>query len=108
MDGGPTKAFLVLNRHNDEFAEYYHKAFDKRPRVELYDLKRDPHHLNNVAGQEKYKDIQASLNNKLLTYLKETGDPRVQGDGSRFDKMPYTFERKSSKMPYSFKVSKSK
>ena len=28
-----------------------------------------------------------------LAILTETGDPRVMGDGSRFDKMPYPFEK---------------
>jgi arylsulfatase A-like enzyme len=92
MDGGPTKAFLVLNRDNPTYSDYYHRAFDKRPREELYDLRRDPNQMNNVAGEQAYADIQAELDTKLMKLLTETGDPRVLGDGSRFDKMPYIFK----------------
>ena len=93
MDGGPTKAFLVLNRNHPNWSDYYHLAFDKRPREELYDLRIDPHQMKNVAGQKEYADIRETLNLRLMKVLTETGDPRVQGDGSRFDKMPYTFEK---------------
>jgi hypothetical protein len=47
--------------------------------------------MNNVAGRDDYSRVQAELRARLLAYLRETGDPRVQGDGSRFDRMPYTF-----------------
>lgn len=93
MDGGPTKAFLVLNRNHPNYSDFYHLAFDKRPREELYDLRKDPHQMTNVAGQTNYAQIQAELEDQLISVLKETGDPRVAGDGSRFDKMPYTFEK---------------
>lgn len=92
MDGGPTKAFLVLNRDDPEYAKFYDMGFAKRPREELYDLRKDPNHMVNVAGQPEYAEIQAKLDEKLMDVLTRTGDPRVEGDGSRFDRMPYTFE----------------
>ncbi len=92
MDGGPTKAFLVLNRDDQTYSDFYHMAFDKRPREELYDLKKDPHQMTNVAGEQEYANVQTELDTKLMKLLTETGDPRVIGDGSRFDKMPYTFK----------------
>lgn len=93
MDGGPTKAFLVLNRDHPNWSDFYHMAFDKRPREELYDLRNDPHQMKNVAGQTEHAQIQAELDRQLMSILTETGDPRVLGDGSRFDKMPYTFKK---------------
>lgn len=93
MDGGPTKAFLVLNRNNPAFAPFYALAFAKRPMIELYDLRVDPNSLVNVAGRPKYKVIQAELHQALMTHLKAGEDPRVTGDGSRFDRMPYNFTR---------------
>jgi N-sulfoglucosamine sulfohydrolase len=97
MDGGPTKAFLVMNRNNPQWSDFYHMAFGKRPREELYDLKKDPNQMKNVAGLPEYADVQTALEEKLLKVLRDTDDPRVQGDGSRFDKMPYTFEKWRSK-----------
>ncbi len=94
MDGGPTKAFLVLNRNHSEYSRYYHMAFDKRPREELYDLKKDPDQVRNVVGEKQYQSIQAELNQKLMEELRAMKDPRVMGDGSTFDNPPYIFERK--------------
>ncbi|MGC6498978.1 MAG: sulfatase [Henriciella sp.] len=91
MDGGPTKAFVILNRNTDQYGDYYDLAFAKRPRIELYDLRDDPNSLNNLAGQEAYADIQAEMHETLMSRLVSGGDPRVSGDGSRFDRMPYTF-----------------
>lgn len=91
MDGGPTKAFLVQNRNEPDYARYYEIAFAKRPKEELYDLRIDPHQMVNVAGRQEYASVQADLRERLMMYLVETGDPRVQGNGSRFDRMPYTF-----------------
>ncbi len=91
MDGGPTKAFLVTNRNAPEYAHFYDLAFARRPLEELYDLHVDPHQMSNVAGQVEYAAVQDELRARLMTYLRDTGDPRVQGDGTRFDRMPYTF-----------------
>ncbi len=58
MDDGPTKAFLVLNRNHPSYSDYYHMAYDKRTREEIYDLKKDPNQMRNVAGQTMYAPIQ--------------------------------------------------
>ena len=83
----------MINRDNPLYSDYYHMAFDKRPRIELYDLKKDPHQETNVAGKATYSNIQTEMDKKLMKLLTDTNDPRVQGDGSRFDKMPYTFKK---------------
>lgn len=49
--------------------------------------------MNNVAGCPEYATVQAELRSQLMSYLRETGDPRFLGDGTRFDRMPYTFVR---------------
>jgi arylsulfatase A-like enzyme len=38
---------------------------ESRPMFELYDLKADPHELNNLAGSEKHKDVRWKLRKKL-------------------------------------------
>ena len=81
-----------LTAYDPVWSDYYQLAFDKRPRVELYDLKNDPNQVKNVAGQAEYKIIQAELNSKLIKVLTDTEDPRVMGDGSHFDKMPDIFK----------------
>jgi arylsulfatase A-like enzyme len=92
MDSGPTKAWLVLNRENVSVQgpRFYQWAFGKRPAEELYDLREDPDQVKNLAGESGYAEIQEKMAQRLMGVLKEAGDPRVTGDGSTFDKAPYT------------------
>lgn len=45
-----------------------------RPVVELYDLKADPHQLNNLAGHPKFSNQQKELSSVLETWIEETHD----------------------------------
>ncbi len=45
-----------------------------RPAVELYDLKEDPHQLNNLAGDAKYASRKRLLEAKLAVWMEETHD----------------------------------
>ena len=89
MDAGPTKAWLVMNGDTKEGKRYYDFAFGKRPGEELYDLKSDPDQVVNLASDKKYASVRKKLSERLITTLRDNGDPRVQGDGSTFDKAPY-------------------
>jgi len=90
LDASPTKAFITLGLGKPEMQEYLDIAFGLRPKEELYDLKKDPHQLNNVAQSADYSDYRNTLSTRLMKVLKETGDPRVEGDGSTYDKSPFT------------------
>jgi N-sulfoglucosamine sulfohydrolase len=87
MDASPTKVFLMTNR--ESHAKYFDYAFTARPEFELYDLKRDPDQVENVASNPEYAEAFDGLTDRLMTTLRETGDPRVIGDGKTFDEMPY-------------------
>jgi uncharacterized sulfatase len=65
-------------------------AFGRRPAEELYDLKTDPHQIQNVADNPTYQKAKKELAARLMKILKETGDPRVTGDGSTYDKPPFS------------------
>ncbi|MBT5380978.1 MAG: DUF4976 domain-containing protein, partial [Opitutae bacterium] len=56
---------------------------------ELYDLKKDPDQLINVAGDPAYAKTVRKLKKRLFAELSKTGDPRVTGKGPDFDKFPY-------------------
>jgi N-sulfoglucosamine sulfohydrolase len=90
FDSSPTKAFLVTHRNEPDYSGYYGFAFDKRPREELYVFKDDPDQVHNVAADPEYQSIKAHLNLQLMTELRRAEDPRVTGDGSTFDRPPYT------------------
>jgi N-sulfoglucosamine sulfohydrolase len=49
IDGGPTKSLLLDRRTDPAFAFLFQLATAKRPAEELYDLRRDPEQLVNVA-----------------------------------------------------------
>lgn len=89
-DNGPTKTYMVENRDKDEtHRRLYDLSFAKRPALELYDLKKDPDQLNSVAGEAEYAETIAKLSQQLDAALKDTDDPRVDGEGDFFDKYPY-------------------
>jgi len=93
MDASPTKAWLIERRNDKKWKWHYDYAFAKRPREELYALADDPDQINNMAGDKKFGAIKKKLNRQLMRRLKKARDPRVLGDGSTFDKPPYTNSR---------------
>ncbi|MBO8473942.1 MAG: sulfatase-like hydrolase/transferase [Bacteroidetes bacterium] len=42
-----------------------------RPDIELYDILSDPYELENLAGQEKYADIQARLDKEYRKWMRK-------------------------------------
>ncbi len=90
MDSGPTKAWLVAHRNDPRWKHFYEDAFGKRPAEELYDLRKDPDQMQNVASDEAYATIKAQLSEQLLSTLREANDPRVTGDGDTFERPPFT------------------
>lgn len=90
MDASPTKAWLITHRNDPGMATFFDIAFGLRPAEELYDLRSDPHQMHNVASDAAYQNTRQELSERLMKVLHETGDPRVIGDGTTFDKLPYT------------------
>ena len=77
VDGCPTKAFIVGSQ--ETMPKYFELNFCKRPAEELYDVHNDPGQTNNLANDPAYSDIRKDLSGKLVEYLKETNDPRIEG-----------------------------
>jgi N-sulfoglucosamine sulfohydrolase len=86
IDNGPAKAWFVTNRNTPEYAKYYEMAFGLRPQEELYDLRKDPDQLNNVADDKDYAEVKAKLSKQLIQVLEDTKDPRLS---DAFDYPPY-------------------
>jgi N-sulfoglucosamine sulfohydrolase len=70
VDDGPAKDLLVANGWAD------------RPlaREQLHDLLFDPAEAANVAGDPAYEAERAELAVRLETWMRETGDPLLDGD----------------------------
>ena len=90
MDAGPTKAWLVAHRNEPQWKWHYDYAFAKRPAEELYDLKNDPEQIKNVAADPTFAAQKKESAARLMKILTDAGDPRVTGDGSTFDKPPFS------------------
>ncbi len=87
-DAGPTKAWIVEHRNDPQWKKYFNHAYGKRPREELFDLKKDPDQMHNVAGDPAYKDVVKELRERLLAELKRSGDPRMKNNGAYFENPP--------------------
>jgi N-sulfoglucosamine sulfohydrolase len=87
-DAGPTKAWFVGARKAPEWSALFEKFYGRRPMFELYDLKADPHEMNNVAESPAYAAIRKEMTERLFTILRETGDPRMLEDGKYFETPP--------------------
>ena len=66
------------------------------PWEELYDLKKDPWTLKNVADDPAYAEIKAKMIAKMNEYLLKTGDPRATGDMKIFDETRKFVESRKS------------
>ncbi|PXX22828.1 sulfatase [Arenibacter sp. ARW7G5Y1] len=83
----PTKTFMMGNE--SKFPDLFKLTFGMRPNEELYDIREDPFQMNNLAMEEKYKDIKISLSGQLILYTQMTGDPRALGRFAPWDYYPY-------------------
>jgi len=87
-DAGPTKAWLVEHRNDPHWKQSFDHAYGKRPREELFDLKKDPHQMHNVAADAEYAAIVAKLRERLMDELRHSKDPRLVDDGQFFETPP--------------------
>ncbi|MBI3879597.1 MAG: sulfatase [Verrucomicrobia bacterium] len=83
-DPGPSKEVVkLLGGH------FYELCFGKRPADELYDIKKDPECVNNLASELFYLPTVEELRYKLASLLKDEGDPRMEGKGDLLEAYQY-------------------
>ena len=88
IDACPTFDYLIESKGEEELGKYFQWSIAKRPGEELYDINNDPSCLHNLAGDPAFADLKASLSQQLMTYLKETNDPRVGEKGDIWETYP--------------------
>lgn len=88
-DGSPTKTFILNTRRLNGDKQYWEQSFGKRPEVELYDIKKDPYCINNLAAKAQYASVIKQMDKEMTRRLKQQQDPRVMGNGDVFDRYPY-------------------
>jgi uncharacterized sulfatase len=89
IDGSPTKTVMLERREEADVKRLFELACGKRPAEELYDLRKDPGQLIDVAGLPEYADALKKLARSLMDELERTGDPRISGRGEVFDNYAY-------------------
>jgi hypothetical protein len=89
VDDSPSKTFLISG-----FDEYYKMSFGRRPAEELYDIRKDPDCIDNLAATAEYESVKRTLRDRMFEMLKEEADPRVLGRSDFFDTIRYTGPRK--------------
>lgn len=87
-DASPTKSWLVRARNQPEWKAHYDWVYGKRPKYELYDLRKDPHETTNLADHPEYAPVRRELEDRLLAELTRTGDPRLIDNGNFFETPP--------------------
>ncbi|MCA9132512.1 MAG: sulfatase [Planctomycetales bacterium] len=90
LDASPTKAWMLSQGEQPAVAAQLQLTLGLRPSDELFDIRRDPHQLHNLADDPAYEAVKRQLSTRLLGELRASGDPRVVGDGKTFDSPPYT------------------
>ena len=90
LDASPTKAWMIENRAAGEVRDVYALGFGKRPAEELYDVRNDPHHMRNLAGDPAFAAQKRALAERMQAVLREQGDPRMADGPCRFDAAPFT------------------
>lgn len=70
---------------------------ETRPEEEFYDLKADPHELNNLAGSEEHAERKTEFAERLDAWIAETGD---YGETPE-DPLPAEYDRRSQHQGWS-------
>lgn len=92
-DAGATKTFILQERRDKGQSKHWDLGFGKRVGEELYDLKRDPDCVNNLAATASHAGLKAKLRAQMERELKAQGDPRMFGKGAIFDRYLYSDEK---------------
>jgi len=77
-DLSPTKQWMITHKPPQN-----RQAFGPRSDEELYDLRKDPQQLKNVADDPAYAPAKRALAQQLARELRSAGDDRSQGSHDR-------------------------
>jgi len=84
-DDSPTKTAVLATEKQPDLKRYFDASFGKLPADMLFDLRRDPDCMTNLAATVSFTKLQK----QLFDELKQQGDPRLLGNGHIFDEYPY-------------------
>jgi len=88
IDDGPSKQFVLSRRGDSNIRHYFDLACGKRPAEELFDIRKDPACLENLAGVPAHAATLKSLRSDLENTLRAQNDPRLTGSGDIWETYP--------------------
>ena len=88
IDAGPTKTYVQKHREDPKVRPFFERGFGKQPAEQLFDIRKDPGCLNNLAGKPEFQQTQAEMRRRLEAGLKAHEDPRMLGTGDIFESYP--------------------
>jgi N-sulfoglucosamine sulfohydrolase len=88
-DDGPTKNFILAHKEEPGLNNLFQLCFGKRPAEELYDARKDPHQLRNLADDPACAEVKKQLRAQLEQWMRDTADPRANRDEDPWDRYPY-------------------
>jgi N-sulfoglucosamine sulfohydrolase len=91
-DGGPAKTDILQARRDGRETRPWDLAFGMRGAEELYDLKKDPDCLTNLAAEPGQRQRKQQLRQLMERELRAQNDPRQFGRGAVFDRYVYAEE----------------
>jgi N-sulfoglucosamine sulfohydrolase len=68
----------VAKAKTDKFAAKRVNGYLNRPAEEFYDIVNDPHELNNLAADKKYRSIMDAMGKKLQAWMDQQGDKGLE------------------------------
>ena len=89
VDGTITKKLILDQRDSPAMKPFFEINFAKRPAEELYDLRRDPDQVKNLAADPALAEMKSKLSDRVDSWMRETSDPRVDPAFDAWDKYPY-------------------
>lgn len=84
-DGSPTKSLIIDRGRVNRDDKFWRWNFGMRPSRELFELNNDPDCVRNVADSMAQAERITELEARMEKELKAQGDPRMIGEGRRFD-----------------------
>ena len=87
-DSSPTKSLILRQGRADRNDRHWQLCFGMLPAELLYDLRRDPDCVNNLASDSALAKVKNELSERMTAELKQQEDPRMFGRGEVFDKYP--------------------
>jgi uncharacterized sulfatase len=88
IDNGPSKEYVVAHRERPEVRRFFELACARRPGEELFDIRKDPGCVNNLAASAAHAAVKQRLAAEFDRTLTALKDPRLLGTGDVFESYP--------------------